>query len=426
MIAALALSGCQWQAGEEVSLRKFPYPYVAGVALTGEIGRAETPEEFLEIARFLNSEGETSMGPGLGLEVGAGFRLHAAADAPGLVLIEDTTLEPTDAARIVEDFIRAGLIDRVHVDARTDASERDREARRTAVAYLRERGLEVAVLDDESVRRGGGRFGATSHALAGRPEAGGYARELLRSCGVRFVDTREFVHTIGQGAMCSLIDRFEQLFDSLRYGLTAGDWRARSIFSNRLIEPCVAEEGAGLYSFKTFSGAWGPVGRRATPDLAQQLAEPVLFELEAKGGTMIVDTCLADDDRWPHAVAPATAEALERLAQRHRDGRLYVATTERLLTHNLVHRYLDWTVERDTVSVDIRIRGVNGGAGDYWIPTLDELQGLTFYTPAPGSTRVYVGAHEIEGLVRNPADDTGRTSVTIPRTHLRIPPEYGI
>jgi hypothetical protein len=224
--------------------------------------------------------------------------------------------------------------------------------------------------------------------------------------------------------MCSLIDRMKQLLECLKHGVTTGDFRAKSIFANRLVEPCRRGNLRGLYSFKTFHGPWARVGRRGPHTLAQQLDESVLFELEAKGGAMIVETCLGDDDRWPHAIAPETADALKRLAEKYRERRVYVATTKRLLTHNLIHRYLDWGVERRTGSIDIRIRGVRGGAGDHWVPTLEGLQGLTFYTPDPENTRVFLGAHEISGLVRNPADETGRASVTIPRTHLGIPPEY--
>ena len=56
-----------------VSMRKFPYPYSAAIAICSDIDDTNTTEEFLEIQRFLNSKNSTSMGEGIGLEIGNSF-----------------------------------------------------------------------------------------------------------------------------------------------------------------------------------------------------------------------------------------------------------------------------------------------------------------------------------------------------------------
>ena len=54
----------------EVTLRRFPYPYRAALAICSDIDETKTAEELLEIHRFLNTTQPTSMGEGVGLEIG--------------------------------------------------------------------------------------------------------------------------------------------------------------------------------------------------------------------------------------------------------------------------------------------------------------------------------------------------------------------
>ena len=61
----------------QVGLRKFPYPYKAALAICSDIDNTETLEEFLEIQKFLNTNTMTSLGRGLGLEIGNSFLMYA-------------------------------------------------------------------------------------------------------------------------------------------------------------------------------------------------------------------------------------------------------------------------------------------------------------------------------------------------------------
>src|SRR4030042_3229005 len=63
----------QYNTKSQVALRKFPYPFRAAIAICSDIDNTETLEEFLEIQRFLNTGEATSMGEGLGLEIGNSF-----------------------------------------------------------------------------------------------------------------------------------------------------------------------------------------------------------------------------------------------------------------------------------------------------------------------------------------------------------------
>jgi len=47
------------------------------------------------------------------------------------------------------------------------------------------------------------------------------------------------------------------------------------------------------------------------------------------------------------------------------------------------------------------------------VPTVQNLQGITFYVPDKDKVQIYVGGKEIENIRRNPADYRGRESATI-------------
>jgi hypothetical protein len=54
----------------DVQLRPFPYPYRAMLAICSDLDETPDRHAYWEIMRFLNTTEETTMGPGVGLEVG--------------------------------------------------------------------------------------------------------------------------------------------------------------------------------------------------------------------------------------------------------------------------------------------------------------------------------------------------------------------
>ncbi len=263
----------------------------------------------------------------------------------------------------------------------------------------------------------------------------------LAARGVRFVDGREVVHTIGQDSISSLVDRGRQLFEFVRYGFAHGVWRPDSFFGNRLVEPWNggpetgpwsreregAQEtvglppgGRGVYSFKTYVGRWGRIPGLGSDLLDRQLSELLLYELRAKTGTMLLEAHLGDDA----GPAPAVLSALRTLKQEHEEGRIYVTTPGRLLAGNLIHRSLEWEADRKDGRVDIRILTFTDETGLSWIPAIDELRGVTFYTPLPENTRILMGDTEIGGILVNPPDKTRRASVSVPLLDSGFPERY--
>ena len=222
----------------------------------------------------------------------------------------------------------------------------------------------------------------------------------LSSRGVRFVYDGEEVRTAGQDAVCSLVDRGRQLWESLTFLYSRREWRGGSFFANRLFEPHVTADGSTVYVYKTYAGLIAHPPREILMNGATQAAEAITYELTAKGGVMIVGG--AEDRRWPFEAVPI------HLGQEHVRGRVRCVGRDRLLTYSFVRRYLKWSATSADDGVTIHVRAVNDGVTEPWVPTVEELDGITFYTPDPGRTRVVVAGEELSDVSVTPP--TGPTA----------------
>jgi hypothetical protein len=109
------------------------------------------------------------------------------------------------------------------------------------------------------------------------------------------------------------------------------------------------------------------------------------------------------DRQWPF-----TAASLELFR-----GGVSALSRDRLLGYGFIRRYLDWSATRSDAGVTIDIRAVDDGVTESWVPTIEELDGITFYTPDPSRTRVRLGGEDLTEISINPRDRTHRASVTI-------------
>ena len=227
----------------------------------------------------------------------------------------------------------------------------------------------------------------------------------LSERGVTFVFDREDVGTAGQDAVCSLVDRGRQLWEALTFLYSEREWRGPSFFANRLLEP-VEVEGGIAHAYKRYVGKMCDLPPGMPDDVAAQVAEAVAHEISAKGGVMIV----AGSSSGRHG---PPASVMDHLRLEHQRGRVYYVERDGLLAYSYVRRYLEWSATTSDDGVTIRIRGVDDGVAAPWVPTLEELTGITFYTPDPERTRVFIAGEELLDVTANDPDWTRRGSVTI-------------
>ena len=234
---------------------------------------------------------------------------------------------------------------------------------------------------------------------------GGDEPRCLAEHGVSFAYGGEEVRTTGQDAACSLVDRGRQLWESLAFLRSEREWRARSFFANRLFEPGTPDGGGATYTYKIYAGSVSHLPSHMPPGVAAQVAEAMVYELTAKGAVMVMRG--STDESGPFA------SVVDHMRREHGKGRVYFVERDRLLAYGFVRRFLDWEAVRADDGVTIRVHAVDDGLAEPWVPTLRELEGITFYTPEPERTRVFVAGEMLQGLVVNPADQTRRGSVTI-------------
>lgn len=421
LLAALVMSAClhpgfiqrlQWKGLKPATahaavLRKFPYPYRAAVTITSDADSCSR-EECLEIHQFLNTTEDTSrnavpgrdtrMGEGVGLELGDSFFPFTDYHTGGWTFTYFTcqTTSPSLDADLIRTYARAGYADVMHSFG--DIKE---------PAYFK-RSMALAALD-EFKRAGLGIMVFTNHGgpvntnnigpawLGDKPASAGYHtdRSLQPRGPIRFISDGTCTTTLG--------------FDPPLHPLTLRD-------------------GAKVWGFPRY---YNPQEGWTVDYLDKQLSAAHLDEVERREGYWIVANHLGmtkgGGNQMPVFNA-ANREALRELARRTRAGRIYTTNAAKLLTYAQVHMGLMAQETQDNSgNFVISIQGVNDPVAGSFVPSLEQLQGITFYTEQPKRTRVMLAGRDVTaGMQFNPADASGRPSLGFPLTHLPPLPEWTI
>ena len=209
------------------------------------------------------------------------------------------------------------------------------------------------------------------------------------------------LRTIGQDAPCSLIDRGKQFAECARSYFRTGRWPSHVYFGNRLLDTGSGHHVANMYA-PVLRGVPG-VGASSLEDA---LSDRVLLELEAKGGYML----LSPEGLSNGAHVDA---ARQRVAAAGRSSGILVAEPDDLVRRRVIETSLVWSHHAARDSIVVTVESIEDPFGGSFVPSVGDLAGLTFYTPIPGSTSVFVGEARVDSLVENPPDHTHRRSVTI-------------
>jgi hypothetical protein len=404
----------------EVTLRKFPYPYKAAMAICSDIDGTTTVDEFLGIHKFLNTKEMTSMGRGVGLEIGDSFMMYA----PPTCAFSYYSANP-ESAQIIEKFIRTGYIDSIHsYGEKVDFTRKDAIK---AIKELSDNGCKVDVWVDHSTtvdNLGDDRtFGLGDH-----PESTAYHSDITLAYGIKFVWLGRITTVIGQSVPITL-KTFSSIYDSrypvdsLKNMVKESAKNVLAVFGNRkyamhksydLVRIAKLDDGQKVYEFLRFDNYWKGVAEGATSKrLAYVISKRTLERLKEAGGYMVVYTHLGKNSDCSQVIAEETQVALRDLASEYERGNIYITTTSKLLNYYLNHKYLNWSYDIKGDEVVITISGVEDPVFGSFVPTVQNLQGITFYVPDKDKAQIYVGGKEIENIRRNPADYRGRESVTI-------------
>jgi hypothetical protein len=377
-------------AQQRLSLRRLPHPYKAMVAICSDLDGTADGQAYRETMRFLNTAESTSMGRGVALEVGNSIYFDMP---PGEFSYWNTDHAGRDMIRTL---IRSGHIDCLHSYGELAAT---RARADKAIDELERHGCRLSVWVDHS--RAPTNFGSDIMQGHGdRPGHRAYHADLTIAHGVRYVWRGRVTSIAGQDVPRHLggiltasrpVSSARTLAKELAKGILArcGSRKYAIHLPNRVVSPAYLQDGQGVHEFLRSNPHWEGVSSCRMPhSISQVLSEHTQSRLIGREGICVLYTHLGKggDPRCPFD--QAARQALRRLAGRCQDGDILVCTTFRLLRYLVVRDHLSYTAARIGNRTIIRIGTVNDPVSDWRLPTLEELQGITFVTDGPGPVEV--------------------------------------
>ena len=396
-------------------LRRLPYPYRAMLAICSDLDETPDRHVYWETMRFLNTTEATTMGNGVGLEVGNTIYFDMPPDQFAYWNTDDT------GRTMVRNLIRSGYVDCLHSFGDL-ATTREHAGR--ALEELERADCRMAVWIDHGVAASN--FGADIMQGCGDvPNSPVYHADLTHSYGIRYVWRGRVTSVIGQNATRSLNGIYNRhhpiastktaVKEFLKAGLPwAGQGRYAMHMQNLVLREIGLRSGQTVNEFLRANPHWGGVSRGDTAEgIHEVLTEAMLNRLMKREGMCILYTHLGKIRRREEPFGPQARNAFRRLAAAYHQGRLLVTTTRRLLDYCQMLNSITVTTATNENCCRISVSTRASGPVDY--------SGLSFYVADPEHTEVDIDGKQTMSLQRNPADHTRQMSVSIPWRRLGFP-----
>ena len=383
------------------------------LAICSDLDETPDREVYEETARFLNTTEATAMGEGLGLEVGNTIYFDMPPDQFAYWNTDDR------GRALVRALIRSGHIDCFHSFG--DLATTRQQAGRS-LDELAHHGCRLSVWIDHAIAPTN--FGADIMRGTGDvPGAPAYHADLTCGFGVEYVWRGRVTSVVAQ----DVPRRLGGIFDP-RHPLASARTLAKEMTKsglarlghakyamhppNEVLRPARLRDGREVSEFLRANPFWLAVDKGETADgLAGVLVRPMLERLIARGGVSILYTHLGKvrDRRQP--LGPATRAALEGLAALHREGRILVTTTRRLLDYRAAVRQATVALADRDGSREVEIT----------LPPTGPRTGSPSTCPGPKPTRLRLNGREVTDARYNGPDHTGRASLSVPWRPLEFP-----
>lgn len=345
-----------------------------------------TPRAFWGIHRLLD---------GIGLPVTDSLFMYSVDSARSFSYFDGTSARLSKQAGWLREAMQAGVIDVLHAFGDFDGvGGCTRAHAEAALGELDQANVRLRVWTNhgsaENTQNLGGR--EASYQRGDLADSEEYHADISTAYGIRhcWLDWNA-TNVVGQS----------RFVPAKRFGRLMAD-------ADPLLGDEDLRDGSGVQVFQRYRGP----DRPDPSTLAAQISEEHLNELSAAEGVMVVYQHFGCDRRRgtcrpnePPYFPPAALGALERLAERYRDGEILVLGVADLL------RYWD-------AHARVRVRS-NGRELELSGVDPSEIAGLTFY--ADRGTKVVLNGSDVP-VRENPPDATGRSSVSVPLPSWELPP----
>lgn len=395
-------------------IRRIPCPYSAMFSICSDLDETPPGEFYFEMSRYLNTEENTSYGNGVGLEVGNTIYFDMAENQ-----FSYWNAGEKDRDR-VRQLIKSGHIDCLHSFGDLATSRDDAER---ALNELEKHNCKVEVWIDHG--RAVTNFGPD--IMKGEGDLIGsraYHADLTVAYGIKYIWCGRVTSVVGQNARRSLKGIWNcghpiaSSRTCLKEGVKgllarAGSSKYNMHGTNKVIKKVRLRDGQEVFEFIRSNPYWGGISEGdSSNEIAEIINERMLSLLKKREGIWILYTHLGKQRKKGESLGKPARKAMRLLADYFKRGKILVATTSRTLRYCRAMEGIKLSVKNEDQAVYIDI---DYGGRD------EDLQGLTFYTLAPMKTTIRINRQEVNRLQINPADKTGRPSVTIPWKRLEFP-----
>ena len=400
-----------------VGLRPWPYPYRAALAICSDLDETPTADEYLELARFLNTGEATRFGRGVNLEVGNTIYF----DMPGSQF-SYWNADARARAR-VRAIIQSGHIDCLHSFGDL-ADTRQHAARALDELARHECALKVWIDHAVAPTNFGGDIMRGSGDVPGSPA---FHADLTHAFGIEYVWRGRVTSVIGQDVERRLAG-IASPAHPVASGITVAKEAVKGLValggsakyaphkSNLVMWQSTLRSGQPVIEFLRSNPSWAGVSVHESLDgLGEVVHERTLGRLIERQGACVLYTHLGKTAQPGRSLAPGTRRALDLIADARDTGELLVTTTRRLLDFCRAKREVSWTASTAADGLRIDISTVTPGFGRR------ALEGLTFYTEPVPRVRLVVDGRDLPGVRLNAPDETGRASVSVAWPRLQFP-----
>ena len=395
----------------EVELRRFPYPYRAALTICSDIDETDTLEQHEAVQYFIRKT--------IGIPFSNSFFPYH--DEGKLSLLSG---RPSDRSAILEQ-IRGGTIDVIHsYGEKKDFSRRDVKP---VWEELRKHGCKVEVwVDHKDASSNLCKY--RCNGLGDLPQCPEYHMDLTVQSGIRFIWTDRLTNLVGQEVpfnwkSVSILYDPQHAWDSFinmartvaKIVLSFLGWRKYDFFkSNCLIHKHRLKDGQWVYEFIRFNNHFkGAAVGDTFLDLYYLISDKVLSKLKEVEGYCIVYTHLGKKFAPESQSAEETVKALRNLKKENDAGHIFVRSAAEILNYCIRTRYLNWTCKRQSETYLVHIRSIDDPLFGNYVPDPRMLRNFTFYIPKGASARIILDERQILNTQINPADYSGRQSITI-------------
>ena len=397
-------------------LRRFPYPYRAMMAICSDLDETPNAGVYREIMRFLNTTETTSMGRGVGLEVGNTIYFDMA---PGEYAYWNTDDAGRELARAL---MRSGHIDCLHSYGDL-ATTRAHAARALDELVRHECALEVWI-DHAVAATNLGADIMMGHGDVVGHEA--YHADLTCDYGIKYVWRGRVTSVIGQGVPRDLGGIFD-MAHPVRSATTIGKEWLKGVKAGRgdpkyamhapndVVRHARLRDERPIIEFLRSNPFWGGPGNADTAnELPDVITRRMLERLIERQGFCVFYTHLGKIQDCDEPFGARTQASFRCLAEFQGEGQILTATTRRLLGYARALSEVAVTTSEDDKGLRIDLATPTDGDEPGLELNSRDLSGLTFYVPDARRVRIAINGREVLDLRRNDADETGRASVSLP------------